>query len=64
MLLPRLRFHRDQQGYSQAELAKLARLSKATVLKAEAGREVRGSSARALAKALRVPLEQLRQPSL
>jgi DNA-binding XRE family transcriptional regulator len=63
LLLPSLRMHRDRQGYSQAELAKLARLSKATVRKAEAGRKVRGSSGRALASALKVKLEELRAPA-
>jgi len=60
VLLPNLRWHRDRQGYSQEALAKLARISKSTVMKAEQGHEVRGSSGRALSRALNVSLDELR----
>jgi len=54
MLVPHLRRLRLEQAYSQVELAKRAGVSRATVMKAEAGHQIRPASVRRLAKALGV----------
>jgi len=54
MLVPQLRRLRLEQAYSQVELARRAGVSRATVMKAEGGRQIRPVSVRRLAKALGV----------
>ena len=58
VMVPRLRRLREQQALTQAELAERAGLSRVSVQKLERGGNARVSTARKLARALRVkPVE-------
>lgn len=57
--LSRLREHRLKRALSQEELARLARLSRTTIIKIEGGRPAWPSTVRRLARALRVKPEDL-----
>jgi len=52
--LPRLREQRDRRALSQEELAKLAGLSRATIMAAEKGRDAWPQTVRKLAAALHI----------
>lgn len=58
-MLRRLREYREKRAYTQDELARLSRLSVATVHALENGREARLRTQRALARALKVEPEEL-----
>jgi DNA-binding XRE family transcriptional regulator len=57
--VPQLRAHRQRRALSQQELADLARLSRTTIIKLEAGRDAWPKTVRKLARALRVNPEDL-----
>lgn len=57
--LPRLREWRLRRGLSQDELARLSGLSRTTILKLEAGRDAWPKTARKLARALHVKIDEL-----
>lgn len=61
--IPALRRLRVRSALSQRDLADLAGVTQTTIVKAEAGNEVRPSTVRRLAKALGVEPRELLAPS-
>jgi len=61
--VPQLRYYREQLGLSQDDLAHKARVGRSTVGRGEQGGNVRPSSLRRLAKALRVTPADLQRPN-
>lgn len=59
MQVPRLKEHRKRRALSQQELADLARLSRTTIIKLEAGRDAWPQTVRKLARALKVDPSEL-----
>ena len=57
--VPRLQEHRMRRALSQQELADLAKVSRTTIIKLEAGRRAWPKTVRKLAKALKVDPEDL-----
>jgi transcriptional regulator with XRE-family HTH domain len=57
--VPRLKEHRKRRALSQQELADLARLSRTTIIKLEAGRDAWPQTVRKLARALKVDPSEL-----
>jgi len=62
VLVPSLRYYRLSRALSQDTLAERAGVSPKTVIRGEKGLEIRLSSVRALASALRVSPRRLQQP--
>ena len=61
--LPHLRAWREYQSFGQRELARLAGLNQATIYNLEIlGKPAQPKTVRALAKALGITVQQLRQP--
>ena len=60
--LPRVRWHRERAALSQEELAKLAGVSRVTVVRIESGEETYPSTARKIAAALNVAPADLMEP--
>jgi transcriptional regulator with XRE-family HTH domain len=61
VLVPGLRAIRLERALTQEELAQRARVGRKTVMRAEAGQEIRISSVRRLAAALRVSPARLQR---
>lgn len=59
VLVPHLKRLRLQQALTQADLAKAARVSRHTISRGEAGEDIRVTSVRRLARALRVEPREL-----
>jgi transcriptional regulator with XRE-family HTH domain len=57
--VPRLREHRLDRAFSQEELARMAGLSRESIIKLEGGRDAWPQTVRKLAKALRVKPKDL-----
>ena len=57
--MPRLRDVRLKRALSQEELARLAKVSRTTIIKIEGGRDAWPKTVRKLAKALKVDPEEL-----
>ena len=62
VLVPRLRLYRNWAALSQDDLAKLARVSRVTIARAERNLPIRASSVRKLARALKVSPKDLQAP--
>jgi transcriptional regulator with XRE-family HTH domain len=62
VLVPRLRFFRNELALSQDDLAEKAGVGRATVARGERGLAIRPSSVRKLARALGVKPRDLQRP--
>jgi transcriptional regulator with XRE-family HTH domain len=60
--VPQLRFYRERLALSQQDLADKAGVGRSTVARGEHDEEIRVSSVRRLARALRVTPQQLQEP--
>ena len=61
MIVKNLKQHRDRVGITQEELARMANISYRTVSNAERGKTCSFATAKKLAKAIGVKLEDLRE---
>jgi len=64
VLVPSLRRVRDARALTQEELADRAGVSRNTIRRAEQGEQIRQSSVRKMARALRVSPARLQQPTV
>jgi len=64
VFVPHLREWRSFRALTQNQLAHKARIAISTVIRAERGLNINGGSARKLAEALGIPVEDLHHPPL